>query len=122
MSVGNTPYIYIEETGVYLCPEHFQKFQEEGMPHPIDPEPLSPPTPRKHQSAVGPTKRVHVRFTDEFYRGPVHVRKVVQDKVLAARAVYVLEGGAILETPHGDVYLTKEQYEWMFEESSLRSE
>jgi hypothetical protein len=71
---------------------------------------------KKHQSAVGPTKRVHVRFTDEFYRGPVHVRKVVQDKVLAARAVYVLEGGAILETPHGDVYLTKEQYEYMFEE------
>lgn len=71
---------------------------------------------RKHQSAVGPTKRIHVRFTDEFYDGPIHVREVIQEKVLTERAVYVLEGGAILETPHGDVYLTKEQYEWMFEE------
>jgi hypothetical protein len=116
MAVCHEHSVHILETGKYLCPKHFLEFQQENIPHPVGPESLSPPTPRKHQSAVGPTKKVHVRFTDEFYRGPVYVRKVVQDKVLAARAVYVLEGGAILETPHGDVYLTKEQYEYMFEE------
>jgi hypothetical protein len=44
------------------------------------------------------------------------VRKVVQAKILTARSVYVEEGGGILETPHGDVYLTKEQLEFLFEE------
>jgi hypothetical protein len=42
------------------------------------------------------------------------VRLVIQPRVLTARSVYVEEGGGILETPAGDVYLTKDQLDFLF--------
>lgn len=67
---------------------------------------------RRTQQAQGPTKELKVIPRTQVLK----FRLVIQDRILAARSVYIEKGGGSLETPHGDVYLTKEQFEFLFME------
>jgi len=65
---------------------------------------------RSGGSPASPTEEIIVTP----YPLRLKVRRVVQPKLLTARGVYVEQGGGILETLAGDVYLTKAQLECLF--------
>lgn len=86
------------------------KVQADGSLRSISASLASRMNPERSHSGGSPTENIAVVPVMQ----TLTVRLVIQPQMLTARSVYIKEGGGVLETPAGDVYLTKDQLDFLF--------